>query len=302
MKVDHVLILSAGKGTRMGEIGKHLPKVLWPIFERSLIETQILFAKKLAPQAKIYANIFNYKEQVGNQLKKLDCEIIEELEVLDIGGAIHNLAQKLSYTGNLLVLNGDQFLIFDDSDFQLGIEKLESFDSLLFSFEVNSNDQYNSLKIEKDQFGGVTLNQDLPRDHMHDTYTGMSLLNLSRLKAVSGESKFFETVANPMINKVGVSRVGRVEYWDFGTLKRYSDSVRKLCTKTNSNFKKFLIENAIFDLTKQIENSYNTRSGYNFTPNYINDCKGSIILTRSKEPLLKTNQIVYDNLSVDIPI
>ena len=41
------LILAAGKGTRMGEIGKVLPKVLWPIYERSLLELQVQYAKSL---------------------------------------------------------------------------------------------------------------------------------------------------------------------------------------------------------------------------------------------------------------
>ena len=58
MKVDHVLILAAGKGTRMGKIGKVLPKVLWPIFAKNLIELQVSFAKKLAPNSNIYANVF----------------------------------------------------------------------------------------------------------------------------------------------------------------------------------------------------------------------------------------------------
>ena len=47
MKVNKALILSAGFGTRMGEIGKTLPKILWPIFDKSLLELQVLYLKEM---------------------------------------------------------------------------------------------------------------------------------------------------------------------------------------------------------------------------------------------------------------
>ena len=50
MQIDHILILSAGKGTRMGNIGKNLPKVLWPVLSKSLLELQVAYAQKLAPK------------------------------------------------------------------------------------------------------------------------------------------------------------------------------------------------------------------------------------------------------------
>ena len=37
MLPERVLILAAGLGTRMGPLGEVLPKVLWPVFELSLI-------------------------------------------------------------------------------------------------------------------------------------------------------------------------------------------------------------------------------------------------------------------------
>ena len=47
MQIDYALILSAGLGTRMGEIGKILPKVLWPIYFKSLLELQIRYCQSL---------------------------------------------------------------------------------------------------------------------------------------------------------------------------------------------------------------------------------------------------------------
>ena len=61
MQIDYCLILAAGFGTRMGEIGKSLPKVLWPIFERSLLELQVEYAKSLGIQ-KIFINLHHQKD------------------------------------------------------------------------------------------------------------------------------------------------------------------------------------------------------------------------------------------------
>ncbi len=37
MQINQALLLCAGLGTRMGNIGKHIPKPLWPIFEKKFI-------------------------------------------------------------------------------------------------------------------------------------------------------------------------------------------------------------------------------------------------------------------------
>ena len=55
MKIDYCLILAAGFGSRMGEIGKILPKVLWHIFEKSLLELEIEYARSLGIK-KIFIN------------------------------------------------------------------------------------------------------------------------------------------------------------------------------------------------------------------------------------------------------
>lgn len=117
MKVDNVLILAAGKGTRMGQIGKIIPKVIWPIFNKSILELEVHYAKKFNPK-KIFINLYNSKDTVLNFTKGKaifdEVEFIVEKETLDIGGAIHNLATKLDYQGNLLILNSDQFILLSE--------------------------------------------------------------------------------------------------------------------------------------------------------------------------------------------
>lgn len=255
MKVDHVLILAAGKGTRMGEIGKKLPKVIWPIFEKSILELEVLMAKELAPSANIYINLFNYKEIIRNFIQdhstiSSNATIIEEDRVLDIGGAIHNLALKLNYQGNLLILNSDQFLLSPKDFVKEGLKKLAYHDAVLFSYEVNSSDGYNALALEGTKLKSITLNKDLCFNTKIKTYTGMSLIKLEALDKVTGESAFFESVANPEKKSIETFEIKEFEYWDFGTTKRYHDSIFLLVKQQGALFYKFLAKNKALDLKK----------------------------------------------------
>ncbi len=63
MALDHAFILCAGYGTRMGEIGKVLPKLLWPVFEKKMLELQVLYARQLGCR-KIYINSHFLHEQI----------------------------------------------------------------------------------------------------------------------------------------------------------------------------------------------------------------------------------------------
>jgi mannose-1-phosphate guanylyltransferase len=252
MKVDHVLILAAGKGTRMGEVGKILPKVIWPIFGKSLLELQVAYARKIAPNAKIHINLFNYKNIVYDFIQNnsncfSDVEILIENEVLDIGGAIHNLSEQLDYNGNLLILNSDQFLYFKESMISESLEKLNDFDSLLYTYTVNSKDGYNALDIKKGCFSGIILNKELAPNEPVETYTGMALIRLNRLERCKGESKFFQSIANPKNNKIALEKINKFEYWDFGTLKRYHYNIYELLNSKETSFYKFLNEEKAFD-------------------------------------------------------
>lgn len=245
MKVDHVLILAAGKGTRMGEIGRIIPKVIWPVFNKSLLGLEVAYAKKLASSAKIYINLFNYSEKIEFHVKKNqkwfeDVTLIKEEDVLDIGGAIHNFAEKINYKGNLLILNSDQFLYCDEKVIEQGLSHLKSFDSVLFSYQVNSSDGYNALDIQNDKLLGIIPNSELEKNDEILTYTGMSLINLSKLKQMKGESKFFNSVANPSENNIKVEKIENFEYWDFGTLPRYYRSIVEISQKKESKFVRFL--------------------------------------------------------------
>lgn len=301
MKVDHVLILAAGRGTRMGEVGKHLPKVLWPIFEKSLLELQVAFAKEIAPASHIHINLFHEKKLIKEKVQHLDVDLIEEQTKLDIGGAVHNLAEKLNYSGNLLILNSDQFLFFDKEILSTGLKKLKDANSLLFSFNVNSDDEYNSLEIRDNQLVNIVKNEKLERDIEHQTYTGVSLIRLDALEKRSGESNFFETVANYKNLKVLVEEIPHLEYWDFGTLERYVSSIQKILKEPTSKMSLFLKKFRGIDSIKIDKLNYNSNNGVNLSAAFIDDCKSSLVLELdNKEQEITQRAVIYRGVTEDI--
>lgn len=307
MKVDHVLLLAAGKGTRMGDIGKSLPKVQWPVFEKSLLELQVAYAKELVDTNDIYINLFHDKENIHNFIRSNNTfnsvHVIKEEEPLDIGGAVHNLAKKLGYKGNLLILNSDQFLYFKREIFEEGLELLNEADGVLFSYEVNSNDLYGALEIKDGIFKGVVANEKVPRNQIMKTYTGMSLWNLETLDKVEGRSYFFESVANANKKTIKVLDIKEFEYWDFGTLKRYYNTMFKVLDDRDTDFKKFLIKNKALDESKIGLNRYHSKSGINLSGENIEECFKSIYMTSSELTVDKEeSSIIHSDLKERIDL
>ena len=286
MKVDHVLVLAAGKGTRMGNIGKEVPKLLWPIFEKTLLELQTDFAKRIAPSAQVHVNLYNFKDKILkyislNQAQFLHVDFLEEEQKIDIGGAVHNLASKLEYKGNLLILNGDQFLMSDPEVILSKVQCLNKAGVVLFSYEVNSDDGYGCLNIENNLLKGIIPNSEQKRNTINQTYTGMSLVNLETLIPKAGASSFFQSVADPSKSRVEVVLMKDFEYWDFGTTKRYINSMNMLMQKQESEMYKFLVDENALHLELVNGRTYNSNSGIELSEFSINE--DSVVYNGIKE-------------------
>lgn len=247
MSVKKALILAAGFGTRMGEIGKIRPKVTWPIFEKTLLELQVLWARKLEIE-EIYINLHFQHEEIINLYK--DNPIFKnvywlyEPTILDVGGAIHNLARqpKNHYQGKVLILNADLFLDLDLSELNLYSKTLDTHSCLLFTEKVKSDSGYNGLDLTPtNAVKGVIKNNEFPRQVEITTYTGVSIVNLSLLNPIEGVSSFFSSVCHPSQGSNTTIDKSKSEYWDFGTAHRYHSSMFKILSQnTKSKFYQFL--------------------------------------------------------------
>lgn len=237
MQIDHALILCAGMGTRMGEIGKKIPKPLWPVFFKSLLELQVDYCRSMGIK-RLFLNTHFLSEEIEKHLKsdpKFDGVImLHEDPLLDSGGAIHNMASRgdVNYSGTLLLVNADQFLFFDSKHFTDALSVLENSRAALFGIKVDKTAKYNETILENGQ-----LKEIIKSDGTHDfiTYSGLGLLKLDSLHPVAGISKFFETVANYKKERVQFVVPDKFEYWDFGTAEIYFESIKEIysCLKEN---------------------------------------------------------------------
>ncbi len=258
MKIDCCLILCAGLGTRMGPIGKVLPKSLWPLFEKKILDLQISFAKSLDVE-KIYINAHHRFEQIKdfidlyNRKNNIKVKFLHEPTLLGSGGGVHNLASLEKYQGNLLYLAGDQFYFFDKKYLEIAYNLLAENEAVLFGLNVNNSDLYNRLIVEN----GLLKRIEKPNQSSPITFSGMGLIELKKLKPCPGESSFFDTVANFKEQNISIITPKESEYWDFGTSKNYFDSCFRLLEVKDSRFLDFCIKEGIF------EKSYGTYLGKN---------------------------------------
>lgn len=316
MQIDHCLILAAGFGTRMGQIGQKLPKVLWPVFEKSLLELQVAYARSLGAK-KIYINLHYMGEEIEKFCKdKSTFEDVtflwEKPEILDIGGAIHNLASlpNVKYKGKLLVLNADQFFYVSKELMEKFLKPYAKAPGVLFSYWVNSSLGYNELEInEKREVKGITKNKDLAPNSKVETYTGISYIDLAQLTPVKGVSAFFDSVCPFKEKIIPAILLENIDYWDFGTLKRYWETSFKILdtyvVNSNHPFLRFLVnERAMktwkINLTKI---SYNAQ-----TPRVINlgpealtqDIGPSILLTPAAVKKVNEPTVWWKDLSEEV--
>lgn len=273
MRIDYCLILAAGFGTRMGLIGQKLPKVLWPVFEKSLLELQVAYARSLGIK-NIFINLHYMGSEIETFCKKRQAFdgvnfLWERPEILDIGGAVHNLASlpDVNYRGKLLILNADQFFYLKKEDLFRILTPYEKSPGTIFSYWVNSSQGYNALEINKDRLvQGIIKNENIQKNLRVETYTGISYIDLSQLGKTSGVSKFFESVCPFKQKDIPAILLENVDYWDFGTINRYWETMFNILKTYRSYsghpFLRFLIqEKAIKSWKIGLNNlSYNAKS------------------------------------------
>ncbi len=249
MQIDYALILCAGMGSRMGEIGKKIPKPLWPVFFKTLLELQVDYCRSMGIK-RIFLNTHFLSEEIQAHLKSSpkfnEIIMLHEDPLLDSGGAIHNMASRgdVNYNGNLLLVNADQFLFFDQNYYTDALSSLENSRAALFGIKVDKDAKYNETVLENGQ-----LKEIRKTDGSHDyvTYSGLGILKLDSLTPVAGISKFFESVANYKKERVQFVVPEKFEYWDFGTAEIYFESIQEiyLChkEKRKNRLMDFLLEN-----------------------------------------------------------
>lgn len=239
----------------MGELGKVLPKPLWPIFETTLLELQVLYATTLG-LTHHHINTHHLEHVFSYYLDRQKSQIVRHHEpvLLGSGGCFHNLI-KQGIKDNLYIFNPDSFLLLSANDWKSFFSIASLVDQVLIAVPCNKEDHYNRFKVKDGVLEKIIPPNDVaPRV----TYSGFGKINLSSLNFKAGESSFFESVAKVGRDDLWIFEPNDpFEYWDFGTLDLYKNNIVKFLTE-DSRLKSFLIQNKVIDQRLLNEGSYNS--------------------------------------------
>ncbi|MGB0453650.1 MAG: nucleotidyltransferase family protein [Bacteriovoracaceae bacterium] len=235
MQVKACFLLAAGLGTRMEDLCKDVPKPLLPFFNSTIIESLILYLKDLGIET-FYINSHYLHKVMENKLSQYN--LVYEPELLGSGGAFHNLKKNFPDLQHVLSVNTDSFFIADKGSWKSFLTIDESKLKLLM-MKVQKEEHLNQVHIENGLMTGITKANAVV-DKSYYTYSGISLIDLSRLEFIEGESGFFDTVAKFETEDVPCHLIENYEFWDFGTKKKYQEGIKKLEVENESHLNKFL--------------------------------------------------------------
>lgn len=212
------LILAAGLGTRLAPYTHALPKPLFTINNRPVLDLAIERLQESGCD-KIFINTHHLSGQVKAfvEAHRFPClEIVHEPKILDTGGAIANLRDRLC-DENFLVVNAD---IVCDADLN-DLVKRHKTNRALATLLVHDCPRFNKLKVEvEDRETGRVIDFDQPPetglaftgiqvvspeifDHMPDTRVFSSidvyrkLSPTGRIKAVIAEDLYWQDMGTP---------------------------------------------------------------------------------------------------------
>ncbi len=283
MVADCAFIKAAGLGTRMGEIGKILPKALWPIFEKSLLELQVDYLQDLGIK-KIYMNTSFLSNEIEKYVfkKNLNLIILKENPLLGSGGCIHNL-KRLIGDQRVLITNADQFIFSK----KLNLYEVMDKNFVLLGMSVEKSMGYSRLQIKKNRLTGIIKNSDVDLSSFI-TFSGLSIIDLSKIKETTGVSNFFDTVANFKENEIYILELEKFEYWDFGTAELYYETMLKALEKKESMLRDFLLKHEGIREKCIVNKNYQSSSGIVIE-------EGQIFLDGKKE-IRKINGLSYNGI------
>ncbi|MBT7611426.1 MAG: NTP transferase domain-containing protein [Bacteriovoracaceae bacterium] len=298
MSIDQCIILAAGYGTRMGEIGKKLPKVMWPLFEYSLLETQIVYASSLGI-SNVYINIYHQAEliDVRAELKaKVNITFVHEKALLGSGGGIHNILNYSSIKCDkpILILNSDAYLMLNKENLEKSLSKLEASDAAVILFPVPclASDPYNRLITKNEKLIKISEANDSSESDL--TYAGVAICLPSRVAKSSGKSSFFRTIADYKNKDVLVEQYRSWEFVDFGTSSRYFNEIFRVL----ENIRKEKRSPFLDFMKKRIINNDNLNSENNsYRSKHMNHINFSGSEDRSQNEFM---QIAFSKSSIDL--
>lgn len=275
MPINKALIFSAGLGTRMGDIGTVLPKPLWKIFNKSILQTQIDFIRTLGI-TEIFVNVHHRSELIKKEISGVT--FLDEPVLLNNGGTLNALKKITSDL--ILTLNADHLSFFDFQIITESLKFLDTYDHLLFAITASGSE--NRLIVEDDCLKTIeSFSSNSPL-----TYSGIGIINLSKINHC--ETGPFFSAVDYKTSKIFIKHLN-TPFFNLGTTKDYYITMFNLL----SNPPAFLIHNQNLDPAKISGNSYNCTANHSINLTDTNLQTDNVILMEKTSLKIKENSIYY---------
>ena len=161
MKIDSILILAAGMGTRLRPHTNNLPKSLLPLGDTNILRNLIMLSQNYFPKTKIYVNASYLADKIINDITKfppINRPIIIWEPIL-LGPAVTVSEYCKINNHNVLVLHGDTY--FSDlafSQFAKSINQKKKDVSILLCHEKTRNKARSEIMEKNGVIFSITEN------------------------------------------------------------------------------------------------------------------------------------------------
>lgn len=165
------IILAAGKGERLGEIGKHIPKCMIKVDGKSLLEHNILHCRRnfilsifINYNYNLFGNTFIHHLKHGSHLG-VSLNYSNENEPLGTSGGVRKIIDEFHhFNENFFVIYGDNY--HDKIDFDLLINKSKETDAMAIIEFHKREDVKNSGIAEFDETGRILNFIEKPKENV----------------------------------------------------------------------------------------------------------------------------------------
>ncbi len=220
------IVLSAGLGTRLKPHTEYLPKPLFPVCGRPIIDTVI---RKLisAGITAVAVNTHHLAEQIESFLKDrsygIDILVRHEPSLLGTGGAIGNFSDFLS-DGPFIVINSDILTDIDISD----IFDTHNAHQYPVTLAMHDYPLFNKVSVCQNEFVHGFSGQ-IQNDHKLLAFTGVSVIDPTIYRFIQPDSACcIIDVFRDMIRsgeKIKARVLPNLTWNDLGTPERFRDAV-----------------------------------------------------------------------------
>jgi D,D-heptose 1,7-bisphosphate phosphatase len=241
-----LVILAGGKGSRIANYIKNLPKPLIKFNKIHFINYLINFYSKYN-----FKKIYILTGYLGKKFDKfngksfnlISTKCIKERKKLDTGGAIYQLKDKIK--NKFLVINGDSFVNFDVNAFIKNEHLNENVCKILLVKNTNykSNNKLSNLKLN--QNNKVTINGNLMNAGVY--LFDKKIFNYLKLQKISLESQIFPKLIENRLIKGFFSKNNFLDIGTYTNLKKAKNFLKK-----NSNqYSVFLDRDGVINVDKK---------------------------------------------------